>query len=529
MSHPSDEGRSTETAAVPAPRSLAERTIRERVVIDVTDEPTGVTDVTRALQSGGIADVYLRGRRPVWIGEGDDGPFIEEITKDALTLALHEHAEVFEDAEERPGPGPSSTRVAAVVLARNNWKLPKLKGITSVPLLSPDGKLHLREGYNPATGWFYSPRIRIKDVPEKPTAEEIAEAQELVVGKMLGDFPWMKASDLAQFVGALFIPLLRSMISDPTPLWCITATNPGSGKSLLSRIMGELFGVKGATWGTDNGEQRKVITSVMMESGAPVAVFDNLPTGHTLRFPVMSELITGQTWSDRILGRSEIVTLPNNLLWVVNGNNLTVGDDLARRTIWVRLDPGVRPDTRDPKAFAAGDLNEWLQLHRAEVLHALLTLLCGWVAAGMPKSDHHMASFGAWPRTLGGILNWMCLPGWQEDHAEQMEDADEDAMEWAAFLTVWHEELGAQEFTSQNLVDFAFSSPTGLTNATGLAKASVLSKVMPTNGDKLPNSKQLGKWLRARQGRFFSGYRIIARRDARQKINYWRVEGPPQQ
>jgi hypothetical protein len=517
VSHPSDDGHPTDTVtAVPQPRAE----VRERVVIDVTDEPTGVTEVTRALQSGAIADVYLRGRRPVWIGEGNDGPFIEEISKDGLTLALHEHAEVFKMRKTGPAPVLLPTRVAAVVLARNNWKLPALKGISSVPLLSPDGQLQLREGYNPATGWFYAPRIRIKDVPENPTAADIAAAQELVVGKMLGDFPWMKASDLAQFVGALFIPLLRSMIPDPTPLWAITATNPGSGKSLLSRIMTELFGVKGATWGTDNGEQRKIITSVMMTSGAPVSVFDNLPSGHTIRFPVMSELITASNWSDRPLGRSEMVTLPNNLLWVVNGNNLTVGDDLGRRTIWCRLDPDVRPDTRDPSNFAAGDLNEWLQLHRAEVLHALLTLLCGWVAAGMPKTNHHMASFGAWPRTLGGILNWMCLPGWLEDREEMMEDADEDAMEWAAFLAAWHEELGTKEYTSQNLVDFAFAAQTGM------SAASNLSRVMPTNGDKIPNSKQLGKWLRARQGRFFSGYRIMSRRDARQKINYWRVEGP---
>ncbi|OKJ46771.1 hypothetical protein [Streptomyces sp. CB02115] len=523
MSHPSDEGHATENVAtVPQPRAEE----RERVVIDVTDEPTGVTEVTRALQSGAIAEVYLRGRRPVWIGDGDDGPFIEEITKDALTLALHEHADVFKMRKNGPAAVLLPTRVAAVVLARNNWKLPRLKGITTVPLLSPDGQLHLREGYNPATGWFYAPQIRIKDVPETPTQEQISDAQELVVGRMLGDFPWMASSDLAQFVGALFIPLLRSMIPDPTPLWCITATNPGSGKSLLSRIMGDLFGIKTASWGSDNGEQRKVITSVLMESGHPVTVFDNVPSGHTLRYPVMSELITSQIWGDRVLGKSEMANIPNNMLWVANGNNLTVGDDLARRTIWVRLNPEVRPDTRDPSAFAAGDLNEWLQLHTAEVLHALLTLLRGWVSAGMPKSDHHMASFGAWPRTLGGILNWMCLPGWLADREAQMEDADEDSMEWAAFLSVWHDELGTKEYTSQNLVDFAFAS------ATGMSAASTISSVMPTNGDKIPNSKQLGKWLRARQGRFFSGYRILARRDARQKINYWRVEGPknpPQQ
>ncbi|MER5869532.1 hypothetical protein [Streptomyces sp. NPDC002044] len=37
--------------------------------------------------------------------------------------------------------------------------------------------------------------------------------------------------------------------------------------------MGDLFGLKTASWGSDNGEQRKVITSVLMESGHPVTVF----------------------------------------------------------------------------------------------------------------------------------------------------------------------------------------------------------------------------------------------------------------
>ena len=493
-----------------------------RLVIDVTDEPNGVTEVTHALHSGAITDVYLRGRRPVWIGQADDGPYIEEVTKDALTLALHEHAEVIKHQKEGPVPVLLPVRVASVVLARNDWKLPVLKGVTSVPLIGPDGELHLTEGYNPLTGWFYNPRVQIKPVPEDPTPEQIAEARQLIVGKMLGDFPWVAPSDLAQFVATLFVPLLRAMVHDPTPLWVITATNPGSGKSLLSRILGDLFGVHYASWGQDNAEQRKIITSVLMGSGAPVTVFDNVPSGHTLRYPVMSELITSSVWGDRVLGKSEMTAVPNTTLWVANGNSLTVGDDLARRSLWVRLDPDIRPDTRDPSDFAVGDLNEWLQLHASDVLHALLTILRGWVSAGMPKTDDHIASFGAWPRTLGGILAWLEVPGWLADREAQMEEADEDAMEWGAFLAKWHEVFGSSEVKTNHVIDAVYEKDG---DGFGFGANGPLADVIPREPrGSVPSVKQLGMWIKSREGRHFGAYRLRKRYDSHRKVNLWRVE-----
>lgn len=494
---------------------------KRRPTIDVTNEPDAVRQVRHVLHSGAISDVYLRGRAPVWIGESDEGPYVEEVTRDALTLKLLNAADVVRytaKGGERSVLLPP--RVASIVLANNQWRLPRLKGITSVPLLGPEGEFHLTEGYNPVTGYFYAPKLPVKDVPEQPTADDLRQAQELIVGKMLGDFPWKSSSDLAHYVGSLFVPMLRAMISDPTPLWCVTATNPGSGKSYLTGIHSALYGASTASWGSDNNEQQKIITSLLMGSGSPVAVFDNVPSGHVLRYPCMSELITAKTWSGRVLGKSEMASIPNNVVWFVNGNNLAVGDDLARRTLFCKLDPDVRPDTRTADTFAVGDLNEWLPLNAPDVLRALLVVLRGWVAAGMPRTDDHIASFGAWPRTIGGILRFMQLPGWLENREEQMQEADEDAQEWTAFLSRWHEHFGAQEIVTASVLDAAFGQRTDF----GSHSEGPLTDVIPRDGDRIPSKQKLGRWLKAREGRHFGEYRLRSRYDRNAKVNMWHVD-----
>ena len=55
-----------------------------------------------------------------------------------------------------------------------------------------------------------------------------------------------------------------------------------------------------------------------------------------------------------------------------------------------------------------------------------------------------------------------------------------------------------------------------------------VSEVLPREGGKfLPSVKQLGHWLKAREGRHFGEYRLRRRYDKHAKVNLWWVEHNP--
>jgi hypothetical protein len=503
------------------------RPIGSRPLIDVSNEPEAVQAVIDVLESGRIPDVYLYGAGPAQVGRDATGPTFVPLDPNGLTLTFINQAEVIKtritnDGDEIATPVLLPPRIASVALAKTRWDLPVLKGISSVPLLLPDGTFQLRPGFHEKTGYFYEPRHALPTVPKEPTAEQFGEARELIVDQLLADFPWQTTADKASYLAALFFAPLRVLVEDPMPLLMLSATNPGSGKSLLVSILESLYGAGRSTWATDNSEMGKVITSVLTGTANPVVIFDNLPNGHTVRFPVLSELATARTWNARILGQTRMASVPNGRLWIVNGNGLSTGDDMARRVIWSVLDPAMRPDLRDASSFVLGDLDQWLPSNASKVLHAVLVLLASWAAQGMPRSSHSIASFGRWPSVLGGILDFLKVDGWLENREEHMQDGDEDAIEWGAFLARWHQVLGTGEVTSKTVLEAAQSveNPTGYGSTPG-----PLADVFPRDGGKfLPSVKQLGHWLKARDGRHFSEYRLRRRYDSHGKVNLWRVE-----
>jgi len=506
------------------------RPVSSRPVIDVSSEPDAVQAVIEVLESGRIPDVYLYGAGPAQVGRDATGPTFVPLDPNGLTLTFINQAEVIKirvtkDGDEIPTPVLLPPRIASVALAKTRWDLPVLKGISSVPLLLPDGTFQLRPGFHAKTGYFYEPRHILPDVPTRPTDEQLKEARHLIVDQLLADFPWQTPADKASYLAALFFAPLRVLVDDPMPVFMLSATNPGSGKSLLVTILESLYGAGRSTWAADNSEMSKVITSVLTGTANPVVIFDNLPNGHTVRFPVISELATARTWNARILGQSRMASVPNGRLWIVNGNNLGTGDDMARRVIWCVLDPAVRPDLRDASSFVLGDLDQWLPEHAAEVLHAVLVLLAGWAARGMPRSSHSIASFGRWPSVLGGILDFLKVDGWLKNREEHMQDGDEDAIEWGAFLAGWHKEFGSAEVTAKTVLEAAQSvpDPNGYGSTPGK-----LSEVFPREAGKfLPSSIKLGLWLKARNGRHFGEYRLQRRHDSHTKVTWWHVEYNP--
>src|SRR5262249_41758830 len=101
--------------------------------------------------------------------------------------------------------------------------------------------------------------------------------------------------------------------------------------------------------------------------------WDNLPRGAAITCPVIEKSLTSPTIADRLLGRSEQISVPATTIQFFTGNNIVPTGDMASRSFVVQLDVD-RPDPEN-RVFQHPHPLDWTTRHRAAILRALYTLL----------------------------------------------------------------------------------------------------------------------------------------------------------
>ncbi|MFF2525929.1 bifunctional DNA primase/polymerase [Streptomyces liangshanensis] len=486
------------------------RTVSSRPELDITNEADGIDGVLALMGDGRLPDLYKRSGGPCWVYRDDnDDPVVQQLGSDNLRAYLADNVSSFivkrnpvtEELEEhRELLMPKS---CATVLGRKDWPLPLLRGVVTSPVIRPDGSLLESPGYDRATGLYLEPRVPLRRLQPQVTKESLERARDIVLGQVLADFPWVEQSDRANFLGALLTPIVRAYFHGPTQMVAITATAAGSGKTLLKDILKYCYGTADTAWPENDTELRKSITTQLYGTGSPVVVFDNLPNGFVLKTPILSALLTGEHWGDRILGATGKVTMRNDRLWIATGNALRTGGDNGRRVLWVRLDPDCPdPDQRD--GFRVGDLRPWLRANASTLVAALVTLVRAWLAAGAPIVRVRKGDYSEWASMMAGLLHYLGVEGWMADDANAR-NQDDEQQEWSLFLEMWRETYGAEAVATGAVIK-------GLPNH------------VPRKGDEPPSANQLGIWLKARQGRYFGVHKVVMVVDSHRKQNLWRVD-----
>ena len=150
---------------------------------------------------------------------------------------------------------------------------------------------------------------------------------------------------------------------------------------------------------------RKRITTLVLEAPR-VALIDNIPDGATFESKAFSALLTTSVWTDRILGKSEKVSLPHSIVWMSTGCNYRLWGDLARRSLSIVIDPGVGDPHRT--SFERGDLVGYVREQHPKLLAAALTVLRGYVVADRPRhSLPPLGKFEAWDQLIRGAVIWV--------------------------------------------------------------------------------------------------------------------------
>lgn len=389
--------------------------------------------------------------------------------------------------------------VATSVLASGSWPMPALAGVVELPVLRPDGSFHTDHGYDVDTRLYHwhAPGTAYQRVYNAPSIEQLAAAVELV-DEALCDFPWDTTADRANAWGLLLTPLIRPLVGQ-VPMALVDAPEPGTGKGLLVEIINLVAtGRPGAlmAWPSTEEEMDKVITATLM-AGQTSIIFDNVE--NQIRSAKLAAALTADTWSGRILGRSEMVQVPNRGTWVATGNNVEVGGDLARRCYRIRLDarqasPWKRTGFRHP------ELKEWTLDNRGRILHALCVIVRSWWVAGRPMAASlpAMGSYSGWVRTVGGILEHAGITGFLDNLADFHASADREAQQWEAFLSSWADAYSDGRRTVAELIQ-AMAGDSMAETELREALPEDLAGYWGTNGF----SRRFGQQLRRRTGRHY--------------------------
>lgn len=370
--------------------------------------------------------------------------------------------------------------------------LPRLSRIVSAPVFSQDGKLETTPGYSEISKNYFHNRnnLIIPEIPVNPSADEIKDLKSLL-DDTISDFPFVSNSDKTNAISLFLLPFCRDMIQGATPLYCIEASQAGSGKGLLTDAL--LYPGTGGnislTSPTNQDEEMRKRIITLLKEGKEVILLDNF---NNIDSPALAACISADTFSDRKLGKNETMSFNVRNIWVTTANNPTFSNEIARRTIRIRLEPATdKPWLRSN--FKIDDLREYVKFNRSSFCYAALILIQSWITAGKPKPDiKPLGTFESWSYVIGGILQHAGYTDFMANALEFYETADIESEGWKALCHSWYEKHQSTQILTRDILSLTQN----------IDSLSIYGK---TDDSRL---KSLGRMLSKNRNRIFDGYQI---------------------
>ncbi len=448
--------------------------------------------------------------------------YIQEVDVNGLTGILDRLIvwyRVLKGGDERPAHPPREVVRDILSLPAAAWRVPHLAGVTGTPVFHQDGTIHATPGYDEETGLYYYPAagFTMPPVPEVPTREDVAAALE-TIGEVFADFPFCRPADRANAIGALFTAVLRPGIDGPVPLYLTDKPQAGSGAGLLQRVIGWIAEGREPALKTMPADQdmRKEIFAGL-RNGTRIQILDNLED--RLSSPELAAALTAVEMTGRILGLTEERTYAVRTFWMANGNNVTVGGDLARRTFKSRVDP-QDPMPWQRSGFRHPDLIRWVQQARDGILAAVFTVARAWILAGrpVPVLVPRVGSFEAWRDMIGGILESAGVQDFLANANEVYLQGDEDQQQWENFLQALWNLYGCNPFATGSVAS-RMTYPEGA--ALLDAMPDDLAEAYHTKNKTF--SKALGQAFKRVDGRHFPGGWCLRQGKLTRGIRQWAI------
>jgi hypothetical protein len=378
--------------------------------------------------------------------------------------------------------------VVKTMLAGSVSHLPVLSSIVSAPIFGKSGMLLTEPGYHADARTYFAPKpgFALPVVQPHPTRPEIDVARSLIVDDLLGDFPFEGEADRAHAVSLLLLLFARQLIDGPTPLHLIEKPAAGTGASLLLELFHEIT-IGGPCpmmgEGADDADWEKKLTAKLVEL-PQLVVIDNVR--RRLDSAPLAAALTSEIYTSRLLGSSTMLRLPVQAAWAASANNPSFSNEIGRRTVSCRLDakqefPGQRKD------FRIKDIRGWARQHRAQLVHACLTLVAAWLSAGRPSGTASLGSFEAWAQIMGGILTHVGVPGFLGNRDRLIARADSESAAWRGLIRAWFDKHTFDAVGTTDLIGLARTCdpPIALGDGSDVSQRSRLGKLLGRLTDRV--------------------------------------------
>jgi len=388
--------------------------------------------------------------------------------------------------------------VAQLILHRyGEWRFRPVVGVLTTPTMRPNGSLLLEPGYDAATRFILCDPPAMPPIPHSPSRRQALTALEVLDG-LLEEFPFADAASRSVALSALITPVVRGAFP-VAPMHVMSAPEAGSGKSYLLDVAaaiatGHPCPVMAA--GRTEEETEKRLGAALL-AGQPIIALDNV--NGDLGGDALCQIIERPIVEIRILGKSERVRVETRSTTFATGNNIRVVADLARRVLRCRLDakrerPELRQFRRKPVATVLAD--------RGRFVAAALTVVRGFIAAGLPRQAPRLASFERWSDLVRSALLWLGRPdpvetmkaGRAEDPTRQMMLAVFAAMRGAIGIST---PATASELIRLANTRVAASGEGGVEGTQEAWRHPALHEALLTAAGKdgVIDARELGKWL----------------------------------
>jgi putative DNA primase/helicase len=372
-----------------------------------------------------------------------------------------------------------------------------VEAIMRAPFVRYDGSICDTPGYDEASFTLYAPSEEFPPIPEAPTRDDAFEALQRL-REVVSEFPWKDGTSETTFLAHVFSEVTR-MACERCPMFWYTAPRAGEGKTLLSELPSLIVhGAEPSLHPWVGGEELRKMLTAALHSGERSILLDNAQTGSKIRTVDLCAFLTSVNWSDRKLGETESLTIPNRAVLAATGNNVTPTGDLARRSFVIRLDANMQR-TRD-RVFKIEDLKKYVLANRATLLVDVLTILKAYYTTGrLEKKLVALPSFEEWTRRALEPLLWLGMPNPMETQEEETDDGTE-GFEFA-FQTIGAH-FGGRSFTGAEVAKLAGSL--------GDSDGQLVSTLLESGCQDPSSTEKVGYWLRDARDQIHGGYKLVS-------------------
>jgi hypothetical protein len=225
-------------------------------------------------------------------------------------------------------------------------------------------------------------------------------------------------------------------------------------------------------------------------------------------------VLTSEFLAGRILGVSKTTSVSTRALFLSSGNNVGPVQDMTRRCITIRLDPGV--EIPSARTFTRPDLVRDVRCKRGRYVSAALTIVRAWIVADRPKAAcKSLASYGEWSDLCRQPLLWLGCADPTASVFEAIAD-DPDRETLGRLLAAWHSVFGKTPTMVRDAVNQANLLPNEQAEL-----REILHDIAEEKGEV--NRRKLGKWISRQAGRIIRGLRFV-RTKGNSSAEKWRVE-----